>query len=98
MLSHHLVSALIIASASVGTAAPAGHKAASAVLDAGDALELRMAALEAKEKALDSVDKVEQLGKERIIQHEAPALANATAEEKVHTHPQTARRLRRRFA
>ena len=60
MLYRLLVAALIAASASVTTAAPA-------VLDAGDALEARMAALEAKVNELEFVDKVKKLAEEHGV-------------------------------
>ena len=63
MLYRLLVAALIAASASVTTAAPA-------VLDAGDALDARMAALEAKVNELDFVDKVEKLAEEHGVKEQ----------------------------
>ena len=63
MLYRLLVAALIAASASVTTAAPA-------VLDAGDALEARMAALEAKVNELEFVDKVKKLAEEHGVKEQ----------------------------
>ena len=60
MLSRVLVPALIIAmSASATSAAP--------VLDAGDAVEARMAKLEAKINKLEFADKVEKLAEEHGV-------------------------------
>ena len=59
MLYRILFAALIAMSASVTSAAP--------VLDAGDALEARMAKLEATVNELEFVDKVKQLAEEHGI-------------------------------
>ena len=60
MLYRLLIAALIAMSASVDSAAPA-------VLDAGDALEARMAKLEAKINKLEFADKVEKLAEEHGV-------------------------------
>jgi hypothetical protein len=69
MLYRLLVATLIAASASVTAAAPAHLKAARAVLDAGDALEPRMAALEAKVNELHFADMRAQMVKKLQLEH-----------------------------
>ena len=62
MLYRLLVAALIAMSASVTSAAP--------VLDAGDALEARMAKLEATVNELEFMDKVKKLAEEHGIKEQ----------------------------
>ena len=62
MLYRHVVAALIAISATVTSAAP--------VLDAGDALEARMAKLEATVNELEFVDKVKRLAEEHGIKEQ----------------------------
>ena len=64
MLYRVLVAALIAMSASVTSAAPAA-------LDAGDALEARMAKLEANLNELEFVDKVEKLAEEHGVKKQS---------------------------